>query len=130
MINRNLRYHVTSNTQYTCDFTYHVMCRILRYHVTTITQTEASPCNAISEGRPLFTNTSLEAGALPLEVRIENDLDRKFSNSKFFIFFWKPLFSTFHVTLFIVSRKYFIDVSNYAPTPRYTILDSRLPPCK
>ena len=33
-------------------------------------------CNAISEGRPPFSNTSSEAGALSLEVHIENDSDR------------------------------------------------------
>ena len=44
---------------------------------------EPSPCNAISEGRPLLSNTSSEAGALPLEVRIKNDWDQIFSKSKF-----------------------------------------------
>ena len=34
---------------------------------------------AISEGRPPLSNTSSEAGVLPLEVRIENDSDRKWS---------------------------------------------------
>ena len=34
---------------------------------------------AISEGRLPLCNTSSEAGALPSEVRIENDSDRKFS---------------------------------------------------
>ena len=42
------------------------------------------------------------------EVHIENDSDRKFSKSKFF---WKPLFSTFHATLFIISRIYFFGFS-------------------
>ena len=36
-------------------------------------------------------------------------------------------FSPFYATLFIVSRKYFFGFSKSAPTPRYTILDSRLP---
>ena len=44
---------------------------------------EASPCNAISEGRPTLKKTSSEAGALPLEVRIENDSDRIFYQSIF-----------------------------------------------
>ena len=44
-------------------------------------------------------------------------------------FFWKPLFFTFFVTLFIVSRKRIFGFSKSARTPRYTILDSRLPPC-
>ena len=38
-------------------------------------------------------------------------------------------FSPFYATLFIVSRKYFFGFSKSAPTPRYTILDLRLPPC-
>ena len=42
------------------------------------------PCNAISEGRLPLCNTNSEAGALPSEVRIENDSDRKFSKSIFF----------------------------------------------
>ena len=37
------------------------------------------PCSAISEGRLPFCSTSSDAGALPSEVRIENDSDRKFS---------------------------------------------------
>ena len=37
-----------------------------------------------SEGRLPLCNTSSEAGALPSEVRIENDSDRKFSKSIFF----------------------------------------------
>ena len=43
-----------------------------------------SPAVAISEGRLPLCNTSSEAGALPSEVRIENDSDRKFSKSIFF----------------------------------------------
>ena len=152
----------------------------------------------ISEGRPPPSNTSSEAGALPLEGRIDNDADRTFSKSNFFIVFWKPLFSTFHVTLachckpkiylrffevctypsihnfeleapscnaisegrpplsntsseagalplevrienysdrtfsklpwpVIVNRKYIYGFSKSAPTPRYTILNSRPP---
>ena len=49
----------------------------------TILDSRLPPCNAISEGRPLLSNTSSEAGALPLEVRIENDWDQIFSKSKF-----------------------------------------------
>ena len=37
-----------------------------------------------SEGRLPLCNTSSEAGALPSEVRIENDSDRKFSKSNIF----------------------------------------------
>ena len=44
------------------------------------------------------------------EVRIENDLDRKFSKSQFFKVFLKPLFSTIHDTLFIISRSVFFKV--------------------
>ena len=57
-------------------------------------------------------------------TRTENFLSQFFSK-----FFWKPLFSTFYGALFIISRKYFFGFSKSAPTPRYTILDSMLPPC-
>ena len=57
-------------------------------------------------------------------TRTENFLSQFFSK-----FFWKPLFSTFYGMLFIISRKYFFGFLKAAPTPRYTILDSRLPPC-
>ena len=56
-------------------------------------------------------------------TRTENFISQFF----FVVFFWKQLFSTFYVTLFIVSRKYFFGFSKSARTPRYTILDSRLP---
>ena len=56
-------------------------------------------CNAISEGRPPQCKTSLEAGRQPSNVRMENDSGRKF--------FWKPLFSTVHITPIIMGRKYF-----------------------
>ena len=77
---------------------------------------EVSPCKAISEGRPPLRDRSSEAEAMPLEVRIENDSDRQFSKSKFFDFFWKPVFTTFHASLFIVSLKLFfrfLEVCNY-----------------
>ena len=86
----------------------------------TILDSRLPPCNAISEGRLPLCNTSSEAGALPSEVRIENDSDRKFSVNFFSKFFWKPLFSTFYGTLFIISRKYFFGILKAAPTPRYT----------
>ena len=54
---------------------------------------------------------------------------KKLPSQNFFKFFWKPLFSTFHDTLFVIKRKYFFGFSKSAPTPRYTILDSRLPLC-
>ena len=55
--------------------------------------------------------------------------DRTFSKLKIFSkFFWKPLFSTFHATLFIISRKFFCFVfQSRHPPLRYTTLDSRLP---
>ena len=54
------------------------------------------PCNAIAEGRPdPFSNTSSDAGALPLEIRIENDWDRKFSKSQFFHSFLETTFLHF-----------------------------------
>ena len=76
---------------------------------------DVPPCNAISEGRLPLCSTSSEAGALPSEVHIENDSDRKFSKSIFFSkIFWKPLLSTFYGTLFIISRKYFFGFSKSA----------------
>ena len=51
-----------------------------------------SPAVAISEGRLPLCNTSSEAGALPSEVRIENDSDRKFSKSIFFKVFLETTF--------------------------------------
>ena len=95
----------------------------------TILDSRLPPCNAISEGRPPLRNTSSEAGALPLEVRIENDSVRIFSKSKFVHSFLETTF--LHVSCYpvIVNRKYIYGFSKSAPTPRYTILDSRLPPC-
>ena len=95
----------------------------------TILDSRLTPCNAISEGRPPLSNTSSEAGALPLEVRIENDWDQIFFKSKFVHSFLETTF--LHVSCYpvIVNRKYIYGFSKSAPTPRYTILDSRLPPC-
>ena len=95
----------------------------------TILDTRLPPCNAISEGRPLLSNTSSEAGALPLEVRIENDWDQIFFKSKFVHSFLETTF--LHVSCYpvIIKRKYIYGFSKSAPTPRYTILDSRLTPC-
>ena len=83
-------------------------------------------CNAISEGRLPLCNTSSEAGALPSEVRIENDSDRKFSKSIFFQSFSGNHFSPrlLAENIFSVFRR-----PHSAPTPRYTILDLRLLPC-
>ena len=50
------------------------------------------PSNAISEGRLPLSNTGSEVRALPLEVRIENDSDRKFSKSTFFHSFLETTF--------------------------------------
>ena len=52
----------------------------LRY---TIFDSRFPPENSISEGRPPLCNSSSEAGALPSEVRIESDSDRKFLSRKF-----------------------------------------------
>ena len=57
-------------------------------------------------------------------TRTESCLSHFFSK-----IFWKPLLSTFYGTLFIISQKYFFSFSKFAPTHRYTILDSRLLPC-
>ena len=95
----------------------------------TILDTRLPHCNAISEGRPLLSNTSSEAGALPLEVRIENDWDQIFFKSKFVHSFTETTFLQVSCYPVIVNRKYIYGFSKSAPTPRYTILDSRLPPC-
>ena len=73
--------------------------------------------------------TCYATGALPLEVRFENDSDRIFSKSKFVHSFLESTF--LHVLCYpvIVSRKYIYGFSKSAPTPRYTISDSRLPLC-
>ena len=52
----------------------------LRY---TILDSRFPPENSISEGRPPLCNSSSEAGALPSDVRIESDSDRKFLSQKF-----------------------------------------------
>ena len=95
----------------------------------TILDSRLTPCNAISKGRPPLSNTSSEAGALPLEVRIENDWDQIFFKSKFVHSFLETTF--LHVSCYpvIVKREYIYGFSKSAPTPRHTILDSRLPPC-
>ena len=88
---------------------------------------EASPCNAISEGRPPLSDRSSEAGALPLQVRIENDWDRQFSKSNIFRIFLETSF--LHVSCYPIhcEPKIFFRLSKSATTPRYTILDSRPP---
>ena len=47
---------------------------------------------ALSEGRPPLCNSSSEAGALPTELRIENDSDRKFRSPKFLRYFLETTF--------------------------------------
>ena len=95
----------------------------------TILDSWLPPCNVISEGRPPLSNTSSEAGALPLEGRIENDSDQIFFKSKFVHSFLETTF--LHVSCYpvIIKRKYIYGFSKSAPTPRYTILDSRLTHC-
>ena len=95
----------------------------------TILNSRLPPCNVISEGRPPLSNTGSEAGALPLEVRIEKDSDRTFSKSTFFHSFFETTFLLVSCDPVIVSRKYIFGFSKSAPSPRYTISDSRLPPC-
>ena len=81
-------------------------------------------------GLPI-SNTSSEAGALPLELRIENDSDQIFSKSKFVHCFLETTFLHVSNSCYpvIVNRKFIYGFSKSAPTPRHTILDSRLPPC-
>ena len=81
----------------------------------------------------IICNTSSEAEGLPSEVRIEDDSNRSQK--------WKPLFSTVHITLIIMRRKYIfgfskfisfqvgIPISKSPSHPWYMILDSRVPPC-
>ena len=87
---------------------------------------EVPPGNAISEGRPPLCNTSSEAGALDtgVEVRIENDSDQKFSKV-----FLKTTF--FHDSCHPDHNepKIFFRFSKSGSALRYTILDSRVPPC-
>ena len=74
----------------------------------TILDSRLPLCNAISEGRLPLCNTSLEAGALPLEVRIDNDSDRKFSKSIFFQSFYGNHFSPrFMVPCSILAENFF-----------------------
>ena len=85
-----------------------------------------------SEGRLPLCNTSSEAGALPSEVHIENDSDRKFSKSIFFQSFSRNHFSPrFMVPCSLLAENIFsvFRSPHSAPTPRYTILDSRLLLC-
>ena len=84
----------------------------------TILDSRLLPCNAISLDRPPLSNTSSEAGALPLEVRIKNDLD---------LIFYSFLETTFlHVSCYhvIVSRKYIFGFSKSAPTPSKKSLEA------
>ena len=73
---------------------------------------EVSPENAISEGRPTLCNCSQKAGALPSEVRIENDMDRKFSKSKFFKVFLKTTFlhDSCYPVQYYISRNFFFKI--------------------
>ena len=90
------------------------------------------PCNAISEGRLPLCSTSSDAGALPSEVRIENDSDRKFSKSIFFQkFSGNHFYPRFMVRCSLLAENIFsvFRSPHSAPTHRYTILDSRLLPC-
>ena len=50
-----------------------------------------------------------------------------FPSHYLFRVFWKPIFSMFHVTLLAENK--FSVFPKSVPTFRYTILDSRLPPC-
>ena len=70
-------------------------------------------------------NTSSEAGAgaLPSEVRIENDSDRNFLSKNFSKFFWKLLKFLFHANLIVMIQKYFFrffDFSVCSPYLQYT----------
>ena len=82
---------------------------------------EASPCNAIPEDRPSLSNTSTEVGDLPLQVRIKNDSEWKFSKSKLVHSFSGNHFSPRFMLLFIVSRKYIFRVFEVCTYPSILI---------
>ena len=87
-------------------------------------------CNLERQASPKQHELGSRSSAFRLlEVRIENDSDRIFFKSKFFHSFLETTFLHVSCYPFIVSRKYIFGFSKSAPTPRYTILDSRLPPC-
>ena len=72
--------------QFLLNFVY-TLCLVLLFQPTlrcTILNSRVPPWNAISEGRPPIFNTSSEAGALPSELHIENDSDRKFLSPTFY----------------------------------------------
>ena len=58
----------------------------------TILDSRVPSCNAISEGRLPLCSSSSEARALPSEVRIEDDSDRKIFKPKFFQSFSRNYF--------------------------------------
>ena len=98
----------------------------------TILDSVFPPCNAISESRLPLCSTSSDAGALPSEVRIENDSDRQFSKSIFFQkFSGNHFYPRFMVRCSLLAENIFsvFRSPHSAPTHRYTILDLRLLPC-
>ena len=87
------------------------------------------PCNAILEARSPLSNTSSGAGALPLEVRIEYDSDRKFSKSKFFHSFLKNHLSPrFMLPCYCKPKIYlrFFEVCTYPSIQNFGL---EAPPC-
>ena len=95
-------------------------------------------CRMIYYARPLC-NTSSEAGALLSEVyvySIEDDSDLKFSSQNLFKVFPETKGAGSKETIVHdlcypdhYRPKIFFQFSKSTPTLRYTILDSRLPPC-
>ena len=81
--------HVTLISNIFSVFLRPIPRNIFRY---TILDSRVALCNAIAKGRPLLCNTSSKAGALPSEVRIENDSDQKCIQSKCFKVFLKTTF--------------------------------------
>ena len=74
----------TLGLHYSCIPSYNNIVKIFSNRPAVAGLIKKSPAVAISEGRLPLCNTSSEAGALPSEVLIENDSDRKFSKSIFF----------------------------------------------
>ena len=95
----------------------------------TMLDSRLPPCNAILEARSPLSNTSSGAGALPLEVRIEYDSDRKFSKSKFFHCFLKNHLSPrFMLPCYCKPKIYlrFFEVCTYPSIQNFGL---EAPPC-
>ena len=64
-------------------------------------------CNVISEGRLPLSNTGSEPDLCPKRYVSRMTRTEYFLSKNSFIFFWKPLFSTFYVTLSLSAENIF-----------------------